>query len=303
MPKMPRPCDLMDACPNPTAAILMQHIIYCSRYAKRELGGHRWFISSYRDWADNTGLSFDQVKRGLAALRKAGLIVTEQHLSYGRNVSHVRLVHQSEGGSALPERCNDTPPQECKDAPLKEVDQKKDQTEDQTQSGAAAGDNMKTELPWMQGKAKKALEVLAENDEKVKKRFSDEGLIAAMDRAEKKPSRDNLEKVYQTAWVSGGFGFLPDLSKKERGQLTELLDACASTELGVYLIVESVRNWNLLAIYLKQVMKSSQPPEKPKPGYILSAKVAVLTWVGQRAKETAAASACTTNESDVWKDF
>ena len=162
---------------------------------------------------------------------------------------------------------------------------------------------MKAETPWMQGKARKALEVLAENDEKVKKRFSDEGLIAAMDRAEKKPSRDNLEKVFQLAWVSGGFGFRPPLSKKERGQLTELLDACASSELGIYLIVESVKNWEMLSIYLRQVMKSSQPPEKPKPGYILSAKVAVLTWIGQRAKETADASACTSGESDVWKDF
>ncbi|KKK72340.1 hypothetical protein LCGC14_2904870, partial [marine sediment metagenome] len=129
------------------------------------------------------------------------------------------------------------------------------------------------------------------------------GMIDAMDRAEKKPSRDNLEKVFQLAWVSGGFGFRSPLTKKERGQLTEIVNACASTEVGVYLIVESVKNWDLLTIYLKQIMKSSQPPPEPKIGYILSAKVAVLTWIGQRAKETTDASACTSGESDVWKDF
>lgn len=303
MLKMPRLCDLMEACPNPTAALLLQHIIYCSRYAKKERGGHRWFISSYRDWAANTGLSFDQVKRGLAYLRGAGLIVTEQHLSYGRNVSHVRLAHEVEGGSALPDRGEDAPPEWCKDAPLNGEDQKKDQTQDQTNRAAGHEDKMEIELPWMQGKAKKAAEVLAANNEKVEKRFSDEGLLAAMDRAEASPSRNNLEKLFQVAWVAGGFGYRPDLTKKERGQLTELISACASTELGVYLIVESVKNWNLLAVYLKQIMKSSQPPEKPAPGYILASKVPVLTWVAKRVKETANASACISDAKDVWKDF
>ena len=72
---------------------------------------------------------------------------------------------------------------------------------------------------------------------------------------------------------------------------------------GVYLIVETTWNWELLAAHLKQIMKSSQPPEKPSPGYILASKVPVLTWIAQRAEETANASACISHESDVWKDF
>ncbi len=303
MAKMPRPCALMEACPNPTAALLMQHIIYCARYAKKERGGYRWFISSHADYAASTGLSTRQVKRSLAGLRKAGLIVTEQHLSYGRNVTHIRLAHGGETEDGLPERTEESLPEETAKGLLKEEDQKEDQTQDQTNPAAGHEGQMKTELPWMQGKAKKALEVLAENEEKTKKRFSEEGLVEAMDHAEKSPSRNNLEKLYQVAWVAGGFGYRPDMTKKERGQLTEIVSACASTELGVYLIVESVKNWNLLAVYLKQTMKSSQPPEWPAPGYILACKVPVLAWVAKRAKELASASGCKSSANAGWEKF
>jgi len=171
--KMPRPSYLMGVCPNPTAALLMQHIIYCARYAKKGRGGHRWFVSSYTDWAANTGLSFDQVKRSLAALRKAGLIVTEQHLSYGRNVSHVRLTHGGEGGSGLPERCEDAPPERCKNGLLKEEDQKKDQKKNQIVRDSKAGDQMEIETPWMKGKAQKVAGVTKTHNEKVKKRLDE----------------------------------------------------------------------------------------------------------------------------------
>ena len=64
----------------------------------------------------------------------------------------------------------------------------------------------------------------------MKKRFSEEGLLAAMDRAESKPSCDNLEKVFLVAWVAGGFGYRPALTQKERKQLKDIVNACASTE-------------------------------------------------------------------------
>jgi hypothetical protein len=194
-----------------------------------------------------------------------------------------------EGGDlrGLPEVTEKSHPEVTENGLLIREDQKKDQKKDQTTAAASSGDEMKIETPWMQGKAKKANEVVEKHNEKAKKRFSDEGLMAAMDRAEACPSAENLEKLFLVAWVAGGFGYRRKLPKKERGQLIELIEACASTELGVYLIVDSVKNWNLLAAHLKKVMKSSSPPETPNLGYLLAAHVAVLSWVAKRAKETA----------------
>ncbi len=303
MLKMPRPSDLMAACPNPTTALLMQHVIYCSRYAKIERGGYRWFVSSYKDWASNTGLSTRQVERSLAALRELGLIVTEQHLSYGRNVTHVRVVYEAgipipAGGE--PEIPAAGEPEFPLNGELIREDQKKDQKKDQTLREAEAGDDMPIELPWMKGKAKTAAEVVDANNEKVKKRFSDEGLREAMDCAEAKPSTENLEKVFGVAWAAGGFGYRPPLKKKERGQLTNIVDACASTELGVYLIVDCTQNWEVLVAHLKQKMKSCSPPDYPNPGYIHAAIVPVLAWVAKRAKEMAAQAPANAEKSSVW---
>jgi hypothetical protein len=177
-------------------------------------------------------------------------------------------------------------------------DQKKDQNKDQDCEAAATGDKMKVDTPWMQGKAEKANAVVEKHNEKAKKRFSDEGLMAAMDRAEACPSAENLEKLFLVAWVAGGFGYRRKLPKKERGQLIELIEACASTELGVYLIVDSVKNWNLLAAHLKGIMKSSSPPAVPVPGYILASHVSVLAWVAKRAKQTAMQALAPGKETD-----
>ena len=308
MNKMPRPSDLMAACPNPTTALLMQHIIYCSRYAKIGRGGLRWFISSHANWATNSGLSPRQVKRSLAALRGLGLIETERHLHYGRNVTHVRVVYEgglpeeTEGGPS--EETDSGPFEETDSGPFKGKDQKKDQQKDQTLRESAAGDHMKIDTPWMKGKAQKVAGVTKANDEKVKKRFSDDGLREAMDRAEACPSTGNLEKLFGIAWAAGGFGYRPPLIKKERGQLTEIVNACASTEVGVYLIVDATKNWKVLVVHLKQIMKSSQPPETPVPGYIRASIVPVLAWVTKRANETAMqALASTDGKDDGWANF
>ncbi len=305
MHKMPRPSDLMEACPNPTTALLMQHIIYCSRYAKVGRGGFRWFISAHTDWAANTGLSARQVRRSLATLRELGLIVTEQHLHYGRNVTHLRVVHEGVTATGLPEVTAGREPEVTAAGLLRREDQTLDQLKDQKLREAETGDPMQIELPWMKNKAKKMSEVIAENDEKVKKRFSDAGLMEAMDRAEACPSTQNLEKVFQVAWAAGGYGFRPALKKKERGQLTDIVNACASTEVGVYLIVDSVQNWNLLRAHLQQIMKSAQPPELPNPGYIIASIVPVLSWVAKRAKESAMQALAPGAKSDGggWEKF
>lgn len=159
------------------------------------------------------------------------------------------------------------------------------------------------ETPWMGSKAKKVSGAVDKAAEKTKKRFSDKGLMEAMDLAEKCPSRANLEKVYQVAWAAGGFGFCPPLSPKERGHLTQILNACPSTEVGVYVIVDVTQNWELFVAHMKKIMKNATPPDTPNVAYILGCKMPVLTWVTKRAKELAVQALAPAKESSVWKDF
>ncbi len=295
MAKMPKPSEIMDAAPDAKSAWLLQHILYCSRYAKVEWHGKKWFASSHEEFATATGLNKRQVRRSFAHLREAGLIETEQHIFAGKTITHVRLV--TENGP--PGETTVGPPGETTGGPLPIHDE--DQTKYQT-DGAAGTEEQMSKPNGMKSWATNVSGIVQANDEKAESRFSEEGLLAAMDAARDNPTKAKLEKVFQVAWVKGGFGYRAPLIAKELKQLRDLCNACADTEVGIFTIVQAVSKWEILAAYLKTHMKKADPPEKPSIGYILAAKVSVLQWVTEQATEQAAQTFAS-DEDDGWGEW
>ena len=296
MAKMLKPYKMLEITPNLTTAWLLNHIVYCSRYAKVEWHGKTWFASSHEEFAAATGLTKSQVKRSFASLREAGLIETEQHIYGGKTVTHVRTT-----------LTNGQPGEDAGGLPGEDADgllpiQEEDQIEDQPQGAAAGTEDQMSKPSGMKGWAGNVSDIVQANNEKAETRFSEEGLLEAMEAARKSPNGPRLEKVFQIAWVKGGFGFRPPLIPKEQKQLRDLCKACADTEVGIFTIVETVSKWELLAAYLKTHMKKSEPPPKPNIGYILASKVTVLQWITKQANEQANANVCA-SEDEGWDNW
>ena len=77
-----------------TAAILLYRINYWIRFAKIERNGTLWIAKAAQDWCAETGLTPKQYETAIAHLRKRGLVLTEQHLFGGKNISHVQLTEK-----------------------------------------------------------------------------------------------------------------------------------------------------------------------------------------------------------------
>ncbi len=295
MATMPKPNEVMESIPNDACFPLMQHILYCSRYAKVKWGGKLWFASSHDEFAAATGLSKRKVKRSFASLRKAGLIETEQHIFAGKTVTHVRVV--SAGG--LPGETPDGLPGETSGGLLPILEE--DQTEDQTKSARAIkGGEMESKTTEGRGSmTADVASILKSNSEKAEEKFSPKSLLVAMDEACKSPSRPRLGKVFMISWVLAGIPLRPALTSKELRQLGNIVDACEDTKVGVYLIAEMVEKWESLAASLKQSYKKSAPPELPNIGYVLAAKVNVVQWLRDQVNQDEAQTLAPENE-EVW---
>jgi len=109
------------------AALLLQRIAYWMPRATVRRGGHTVVAKSRQEWAVEAGISLDQCKRAFGELRRLGLVATEQHKFFGRNITPVRLTGPAlallpppgvRGGSAPPEWRKPAPPERCASAPL-----------------------------------------------------------------------------------------------------------------------------------------------------------------------------------------
>ncbi len=75
---------------NGNAAALLYRILFWMPKGKITHGGRRWIANSTAQWCEQTGLTHDQYRRAIALLRKLGFVETEQHMFFGKNVTHVR---------------------------------------------------------------------------------------------------------------------------------------------------------------------------------------------------------------------
>ena len=312
MPVFPLPDEFVRLAPNSTAAWLLRHIVFRLKKARIRFDGHLWFALPYSMWAEQTGLSVRQVRRSFQALRDNGLIETEQHL-YGvpaKNILHVRLASTltsdrevgvpEKGLPELPEKGQPKLPEKGQLYYLeKEVKKevKKESAEHTIRDSGAFMNSGKKE------KAKRVSDVLRKSNEQATDHASPEALLKAMNRAEEDPSTKRLATLFTHAWAVGGYGFRPPLIQKETKQLRDIIDACESVEVGVYLIAEATSQWELLSAHLKQSMKSSSPPKYPVPGYILASKVAVLEWLQSRVDDEQEVSTLTPGVAADWSNL
>ena len=142
--------------------------------------------------------------------------------------------------------------------------------------------------------------ILKLNDAKVELKFSPEALDEAMKIAIKQPTRARLGDVFMISWVLAGYALRPGLTVKEMKQLSNLVDACEDTKVGVFLIAEMVEKWDALAAYLKQSYKKSAPPERPNIGYALAAKVSVVAWLRDQVAQGETQALAQDEEEELW---
>ncbi|WP_113155949.1 hypothetical protein [Nitratireductor sp. OM-1] len=89
------------------------------RYHQAVRAGREWTAQSYDDLMGETGCSQKQIKRALAKLREADLIVSKQGLFGNRNVNHFQLT--GKGLKALegpPKQTLEGPPKQALQGPL-----------------------------------------------------------------------------------------------------------------------------------------------------------------------------------------
>ncbi len=79
---------------NANAAQLLYRIAFWMPKATVMKGGQKWIANSAVQWANETGLTVYQYRRAITRLKKLELVKTEQHLFWGKNLTHVRLIEQ-----------------------------------------------------------------------------------------------------------------------------------------------------------------------------------------------------------------
>ncbi len=96
----------VQAAQSATAGLILNCIRYWYPKGKVRWKGKYCVAKSRRHLMQETGLSLDQVKRGLVRLRKLGLIETEIHRFWGETINHIILTEQGKSvtGAKEPER-------------------------------------------------------------------------------------------------------------------------------------------------------------------------------------------------------
>ncbi len=288
----------VELAPNPTAAWLLSEIMFvCQRDKLVEWNGDRFFARTTEEWATRTGLTARQVTRSLASLREAGLIETEQHIFGGKTVNHVRptLPEQGEPGETLRGQPGVTG---CGELPILDEDEDVDDT--QTSGEEAGMDRRRKPTSSKKAMASDVASILKSNNAKAEENFSAEALDDAMAVAIEAPTQPRLGKVFMIAWVLAGYACRPGLSLKEMRQLSNILDACDDTKVGVFLIAEMVEHWASLATYLKENYQKSAPPDRPNIGYALAARVSVVQWLSDRVGVDHAQTFASDEDEEKW---
>ena len=85
------------------AALLLMRVAYWMPKATIERAGLMWVAKTGKDWQEETGLSPEQYRDALRALKDKGLLATEQHFFGAKCVTHLRLKDPDDDTVAEPE--------------------------------------------------------------------------------------------------------------------------------------------------------------------------------------------------------
>src|SRR5216683_1636618 len=82
-------CDAVGG--NLVAGKFLHKLARWQHYTKITRDGFKWVAHTHAQWAEQTELTVDQIRRTLTRLGKEGLIVREQHIFRNKTVLFVRL--------------------------------------------------------------------------------------------------------------------------------------------------------------------------------------------------------------------
>lgn len=82
-------CD--EVAGNTRAGKFLHKLVRWTNYTKLVRDGHRWTALTREGWAEETGLTLDQIRRILTSLGKAGIIVREQHMFGSKTPNFIRI--------------------------------------------------------------------------------------------------------------------------------------------------------------------------------------------------------------------
>jgi hypothetical protein len=280
------------------AALLLMRILFWMPKATVRHKGHTFVAKSRQEWAAEAGISFDQCKRGFVELRRLGLVATEQHKFFGRNITHVRLTGRAlalllppgvRGGSAPPKWRKPARPERCTSAPLsiqgdtyKERQQEEDcvlahataPNEDSGQEDAGA--KCKNNTPTPGG--------LVEPE--IPPKSKPESTCADSAKPDSVPV---LEQIWQEIVADTYGGFVPNWTNKERRQMRHFRDACPPGAAAPVLET-CLRDWALFGVMAKSNAGAWDLPTRPTVAFLLKfVGVAVNFWQAKTKPKVPAA--------------
>lgn len=288
---MPNPlarCQL--ATKNTKAALLIYRLAYWMPKARIKRDGFLWVARSRSEWCDETGLSIDQYNRALRRLKDIGLVVAEQHLFAGKNVTHMRITELGQkaiGAGDEDKACSNTEGVGCS------------KIEGLKHSGLASHECSESATLYTQGDTYK--EVLhgesgttpAKGSEGLikKKGYSDKNEVTQKSELTHKPSTPSS---WESLWRQTIFEVYgeqsPAFTGKQWGQLKHFVKACPQGT-AFEVMKFCLQNWALFSIDAKSAAGLKKSPERPDLGFLLKhVGPAVNAWNDSLKPKTMVAS-------------
>jgi hypothetical protein len=286
---------------NSNAAELLYRIAFWQPLAWIKSDGKRWIAHDRTWWMQQTGMSFDQIKRALTLLRRKSLIETRQGIFGNRNVLHVRLIGQAavipkfdeaqdEGSAshassdAAPlDQSTPAPPKGGGNAPLYIV------------QGGTAGKVQQGEHSAL-AHANPDPGKIKEGSQQESKGGGSGGNLSTAATADEamEPSPKgtvgpastvaSLEAIWRATVVKVCGGHAVPLTSKQQGQLKYFLTACP-TDTAAAVLEYAVQNWSLFTQQAKSDEGAFNMPGKPEVGFLVKfSQVAVNFWLSKPKK-------------------
>lgn len=295
------------------AGVILFRAAYWQERARIERHGHRWIVRGRLAWAEDTGLTFDQYKRGLAVLKRRGLVETCRGLFRGKNLAFLRLTGRGLGALGMagadPEEaqdCTNGPVQNGTDAHMAMVQSCTNQTvQDGTEETAPSvplctdhnnyGDKNTTETPASvcvlahaalkpendEVTGKSAKEVMA--DFQAKKGAKHQAKIGPDKISQLEHTWKSILAVqngYQVGWVG-----------KQRVQMLQFMKLCPPGKADAVL-THVLKNWTSFVLACELKTGAFNTPSEPTPWFLLKhVQIAINCTLEAEAKPATASSA------------
>lgn len=242
------------------AAVLLYRVCYWHQHMQVTRNGRQWIAKTAAEWQEETQLSLDQYRRGVALLREHGLIDTEQHFFAKRNVTFLRLTEKGISIRLGEQLCNSAQPELCKFAQPELCNSAQPQVQGDTYK------EIPTSSCGTNGQDSKVIPGDGEKSMKVQDLLLGKGQKPAVPK-KRKPS--NAMKIVWMETIAELTGkFVPALTNKQIGQLGLFAKACPAGK-AEQVLQQALRFWAEYATSVKSKAGIQTVPSEPHVGFLL----------------------------------